>query len=121
MARWIAESIRTAIYRRDNNTCVYCGKNCVKWSKQNEIERPSDLRTLDHIVPQKELKMVAEGCKDHFAALRTDPKNLVVACRGCNSKKQDTPLFVFCEKNNLNYHKILTKITTRINKPTIVK
>lgn len=51
---------RQNIFKRDNNTCVYCGKQ-------------SDL-TLDHVMPK------SRGGKTHW-------ENLVTACKRCNSEK----------------------------------
>jgi 5-methylcytosine-specific restriction endonuclease McrA len=51
---------RQNIFKRDNNTCVYCGKQ-------------SDL-TLDHVLPK------SRGGKTHW-------ENLVTACKRCNSEK----------------------------------
>jgi len=53
---------RQNIYKRDNNTCVYCGSG-------------SDL-TLDHVTPQ------SRGGKNTW-------KNLVTACKTCNHEKSD--------------------------------
>lgn len=54
---------RRNIFRRDQNTCQYCGKR-----------GPSDNMSIDHIVPR------SRG----GAASWT---NCVVACRGCNERK----------------------------------
>jgi 5-methylcytosine-specific restriction endonuclease McrA len=51
---------RSMIYKRDNNTCQYCGAR-------------SKL-TIDHIVPR------SRGGDDSW-------ENLVVACSSCNTKK----------------------------------
>ena len=56
---------RALIYKRDNNTCQYCGAT-------------NDL-TIDHIIPK------CRGGKDSW-------ENLVVACGPCNTKKGDKPL-----------------------------
>jgi 5-methylcytosine-specific restriction endonuclease McrA len=52
---------RSMIYKRDNNTCQYCGAR-------------SKL-TIDHIVPR------SRGGDDSW-------ENLVVACSSCNTKKE---------------------------------
>ena len=49
------------IFRRDNHTCQYCGKN-------------GDLLTLDHVIPR------SLGGSHTW-------ENLVAACRRCNHKK----------------------------------
>lgn len=56
---------RRTIYRRDNNTCQYCG--CRPGTKELSI---------DHVKPR------AQGGK-------TTWENVVVACTSCNSKKAD--------------------------------
>ena len=53
---------RSMIYKRDNNTCQYCGSK-------------SKL-TIDHVLPR------SKGGKDTW-------ENLVVACSSCNTKKSD--------------------------------
>lgn len=64
-SKWIREDLRLAIYLRDGGCCVYCGCN--------------DTLTLDHVTPS-----LREGSND--------PRNLVTACKSCNSKKQDQTL-----------------------------
>lgn len=54
---------RRTIYRRDNNTCQYCG-----------IKMTNDDISLDHIVPR---------CQGGV----TNWENIVVACLDCNSRK----------------------------------
>lgn len=56
---------KTMIYKRDNNSCQYCG------STRN--------LTIDHIIPK------CRGGEDTW-------ENLVVACGPCNTKKGNTPL-----------------------------
>jgi len=65
---WISKTNRLALYLRDEFTCSYCERSLCKAS-------PRDV-TLDHVIP------VSEGGTD-------EPKNLVLACRRCNSRKQD--------------------------------
>lgn len=54
---------RRTIYRRDNNTCQYCGKR-----------KPGGELSLDHVVPR---------CQGGL----TTWENIVVACTDCNAKK----------------------------------
>jgi len=56
---------RAMIYKRDNNTCQYCGA----------ITR----LTIDHVIPK------CRGGQDTW-------ENLVVACSSCNTKKGNTLL-----------------------------
>lgn len=56
---------RALIYKRDNNTCQYCGS--------------TRKLTIDHVVPK------SKGGSDDWT-------NLVVACSSCNTKKGDTLL-----------------------------
>lgn len=64
---WIDKVIRLAIYLRDDFKCAYCRR------KLTGSRCPFDL-TLDHLMPR------ALG-GDHSI------KNLVTACRSCNSSK----------------------------------
>lgn len=56
---------KTMIYKRDNNSCQYCG------STRN--------LTIDHVIPK------CRGGEDTW-------ENLVVACGPCNTKKGNIPL-----------------------------
>lgn len=109
---WISKKTRQAIYARDNNVCIYCGKTC-EVGDSRTAKNPLNTATLDHIVPQKEL---AESAMNdaHFAQLRRDPKNLVVACNKCNSTKKHTPLYTFCKMQGIDYASILAEISRRI-------
>jgi hypothetical protein len=73
--RWIPKNgcSRSGIFRRDNNTCQYCGK----------VFAESSL-TIDHVVPK------SSGGKFSWS-------NAVTSCFSCNSKKADKPL----EKSSL--------------------
>lgn len=71
---WIVRTRRVAIYLRDGFACVYCGTylhGC----------RPSEI-TLDHLRPR------SKGGTNNS-------RNLVTACRSCNSKRIDKPWRVF--------------------------
>lgn len=61
--RPLPDSLRKAIYARDNALCSYCGSYL-----------PSDDFTIDHV------RAVANGGTD-------DEGNLVTACRRCNARK----------------------------------
>lgn len=56
---------KSAIYRRDNHSCQYCG------STRN--------LTIDHLIPR------CRGGQDTW-------ENLVIACSKCNTEKGDKPL-----------------------------
>ena len=56
---------RAMIYKRDNNTCQYCGA--------------TTRLTIDHVIPR------CRGGQDTW-------ENLVVACSSCNTKKGNTLL-----------------------------
>jgi 5-methylcytosine-specific restriction endonuclease McrA len=70
-SNWIRREKRIAIYRRDNHTCVYCGR-----------EVATEVATLDHV-------LACEIGGDN------SEKNLVTACLSCNSSKRDLPLAKF--------------------------
>lgn len=65
---------RENIFKRDNNTCIYCGSN--------------KKLTLDHIKPK------SRGGDNSW-------KNLVTCCFECNVKKGDMDLDKFLKYNNL--------------------
>ena len=62
------KELRAAVKARDGNRCRYCGIE-VRWADR----KTSQGGVLDHVDPRR-----ADGAT-----------NLVVACRGCNSRKQD--------------------------------
>ena len=68
-SKWIRRDKRLAIYLRDGFRCAYCGRD-LAGAPAREI-------TLDHLTA---------GHADHRET------NLVMACRSCNSSRQDTPL-----------------------------
>jgi hypothetical protein len=61
---WIRPNSRKKLYKRDNYTCFYCGKDLHGAS-------PQDI-TLDHLLSRED-------------GGTNDPENLVTACRHCNS------------------------------------
>lgn len=69
-SKWIRKDRRLAIYLRDGFTCQYCGVDLHHAS-------PFDV-TLDHLDPRS-------NGGGH------ETRNLVTACRSCNSSRQDKP------------------------------
>lgn len=63
----VSKRLRFEVFRRDNNTCRYCGRAA-----------PDVSITIDHVIPE------ALGGTD-------EPSNLVTACKDCNSGKSATP------------------------------
>lgn len=68
--QWIRTDKRLSIYLRDRFGCGYCGRDLTDAA-------PADV-TLDHLLPRS-------------AGGTNDATNLVTACRGCNSSRQDRP------------------------------
>jgi 5-methylcytosine-specific restriction endonuclease McrA len=68
---WIRRVKRLAIYLRDEFRCAYCGED-LRWKQPHEMG-------LDHLIPQSDPR-----CTNHES-------NLVLACRHCNSARQDRP------------------------------
>jgi 5-methylcytosine-specific restriction endonuclease McrA len=67
-SKWIKPCVRLAIYIRDDFTCNYCGRHLK--------DAPAADVTLDHIKPR------SKGGDDN-------PRNLITACRSCNSARQN--------------------------------
>lgn len=65
---------RIKVYRRDQNTCQYCGFYCVLPSERGPKTSWRVVATIDHVVPR------IEGGSSRI-------ENLVVACAGCNVTK----------------------------------
>ena len=80
----VSDFRRAAVFKRDGNSCVYCGSK-------------SDLR-IDHIVPR-----LQQGTNNI--------ENLLTACHDCNSKKNDKDLIVFLE-GNPNKDRVLQYVDT---------
>lgn len=72
--RWIRPGKRLALYLRDGFACCYCGRLL-------KDAAPADV-TLDHLLPKQ-------------AGGTNEPRNLVTACRSCNSSRQDRPWIDF--------------------------
>lgn len=62
----VSKRLRYEVLRRDNHTCMYCGR-----------KPPEVVLTVDHVTP------VSLGGRD-------EPSNLRTACRDCNSGKSAT-------------------------------
>jgi len=75
-SKWIRKDKRLAIYLRDGMACAYCGKG---------VEESGNHLTLDHLLP------CAAGGGNHEG-------NLVTCCLSCNSRRQDTPLNVWLDR-----------------------
>ena len=71
---WIRQEKRLAIYLRDGMACMYCG---------DSIENGAIL-SLDHIKP-------------HSKGGDNSEKNLICACKKCNSSRGNRTLKSFCE------------------------
>ena len=122
--RFVTESIRKAIYARDNMVCCYCGKTCILATckgmtlpEQHAYMRlhKNDFATLDHIVSQWEIAQTCESDAE-FRRKIADPINLVTVCNACNSSKKNTPLYVWVEKKGYNYRSILRRIAKQTQK-----
>ena len=68
---------RLAIYKRDGNACVYCGRPRLGHGKDK-----SNPMTLDHIIPKSEGGGPA-------------PTNLLTACLNCNTRRGSMSLVEF--------------------------
>lgn len=66
VGRWIRVDKRKAIYKRDGNKCLHCGKPLARVDSQK--------RTLDHLKP------VSEGGTN-------DASNVFTSCKQCNAKR----------------------------------
>lgn len=75
----VSDTLRNAIYTRDNYTCMYCLR----------FKRVS--LTVDHVTPRKWFH--------HKATAETvnAPSNLVTACEGCNNTKGTFTLEQFAQ------------------------
>lgn len=70
-SKWLAPKLRLAIYIRDGFRCAYCMASIRGMNR--------DMVTLDHLI---------SGAGDA-------PKNLVCACKPCNSAKGNRPYFEY--------------------------
>jgi len=69
-SKWIRPAKRLALYLRDGFCCAYCGRDL-------HGAAPAEV-TLDHLRP-------GHRAGNHGA------RNLITACRSCNSSRQDRP------------------------------
>lgn len=67
-SKWLKPNKRESIYQRDGYHCVYCGMG------YEQLFSPSSHLTLDHLVP-------------HELGGTNEARNLVTACRTCNSSR----------------------------------
>ena len=82
----IKEKLLKLVNSENDWQCIYC-------LKLNNVK----LAEADHIHP------VNKGGL-------TTMQNMVLICKGCNSKKSNQTLRVFCKKNNFNYDKICERL-----------
>lgn len=107
-SRW-AKAIRTKIENRDQMICCYCGTSCVKYTDRANNYHYA---TLDHIVARWEIAKACNSAAEYESKI-TDPKTLVLVCNACNSSKQHTPLYIWCNKKGYSYSKIIAEIARR--------
>jgi len=82
---WIRADKRLAIMLRDGMQCAYC------------LGDKAAGLTLDHIVPK-----VYQGTNE--------ATNLVTACFCCNSKRQDTGITDFCQRQGFDPEAVLQRV-----------
>ena len=82
---WITPQKRDAIYRRDNYTCGYCGRN---------YSADRSRLSLDHITPR------AQGGSNQ-------PTNLVTACDDCNNRKRNRTLGEYLEYLRVHVRRVV--------------
>jgi len=88
--KWIRKEKRRAIYLRDGLRCTYCGKGI-----EDEIQL-----TLDHVLPQE-------------LGGSNSEKNLVTACKCCNSAKGSKSIgkfFKYLEARGVEIQEIKKRI-----------
>jgi len=90
--QWITSAKRLAIYLRDEFRCLYCGTNL-------KVAAPRDI-TLDHLLPRS-------------AGGNNEARNLITACRSCNSSRQDKPWVDFAPGGATD--RILSRIAQPLN------
>jgi len=91
---WIRTEKRLSIYLRDDHRCAYCGCDL----SNEAINGDRALRTLDHLTP-------------HCNGGSNEATNLVTACRGCNSSRQDSPLRTWVRAQGLDLAAVVNRVT----------
>lgn len=100
LSKRIGVRVYRAIVERDQNKCVYCGATA--FSSGAHLH-------LDHLTPK------SQGGGD-------EPTNLVLACRSCNSRRQDmslsrwasvTPELVFTSRSIRRHARKVERILAR--------
>lgn len=90
MTKGISVQIRTQVYKRDNNTCQYCGKKGIRTKRYGRIsvvENPENILVIDN---SNDLRLISFEI-DHVIPKgyggSNDIDNLKLSCRKCNHKK----------------------------------
>jgi endonuclease I len=109
-SKWLSKAARKAIETRDQMTCCYCNKVCVKYVNRTN---DTDYATLDHVVSQWEIAQTCESDAEFRRKIK-DIHNLVLVCNGCNSSKQNIPLYTWVAKKGFDYAIIIAEIARRI-------
>lgn len=103
-SKWITRERRLALYLRDGLACAYCGSG---------LEHGAML-TLDHLIP-------------HSQGGSNQSRNLVTACRTCNSARGERSLEEFSAKvagylnHGITATHILEHISQASNRPIDIK
>lgn len=104
-------AVGNEICKRDGMTCAYCGKVCVKGDTRT-MPNPKDAATIDHIVPQSELKRQYQDEYQLKKALY-DTSRLILTCMGCNSTRHDYSIAEFCNRKGYSYTVVAQRIYNR--------
>jgi len=110
-SKWITKQARQKIYTRDNFTCLYCGNVCNPEAENNAQENAS----LDHVVPRIEIASTCKTDKEFNAACRNS-KNIITACRKCNSTKSHRTVYEFCKMMEFDYGQVIERIGVAVQK-----
>ena len=85
---WIVPLTAMAIAMRDNGCCQYCLKFLFDRDSNTGTIDTSNI-TLDHVISKWEYKYLLTDMERLNMGSVNRPTNLVLACRHCNSKKQN--------------------------------